>query len=312
MADGYRDRFEGVLGDEAIDELVDLRLRREFGRAFPAGGDPVGELHALVPAMRRARTVHRLRSGALGVAAAFVLVAGVGAAMTRLPDRDDQMVAADAPRDGGEGEPSSVIGDAIAVTGTTSTDDTEDTDETATSTEGESNLSQTSETDATGVEGTGPDGAATDDPATTAPDEETPTSAATPGTGTTASPGSTAPTSAPPTVPSTAATTAPNPVTTGPAPTTATTQPPTSAPPTTATGDTVVTSRCGSISVSTTGVYVFLEDTDAEPEYKAEVKSNGPYTVEVEFDRDEPGGTENECEITARVIDGSLSTYVED
>ena len=313
MAEGHHDRFDGILSDESIDELVDLRLRREFSRAFPAGGDPVGELNDLVPAIRRARTVYRLRNGALGAAAALVMVVGVGAAMNRLPGLDDQTVAADAPPDGDDdGGAPEVIGDAIEITGTTEGDESETaapTVDRAIATSGQVPPASS------GANGTPPDDTVDDAASSPAAGDAQPTGSAT----TVVAPPTPAPTAPqpPPTsgpsIPTTAV--APTPTATAPtmatSPTTATTSPPA----TTADGDTVVSSKCGSISVSTTGSYVFLAETDPRSGYETDVKSNGPYKVEVGFKGHEHGRVEEEdqeCQITARVIDGSLSVSVED
>jgi len=319
VADGYHDRFDGILDDDTIDELIDLRLRREFARAFPAaGGDPVGELRALTPAMRRARAVHRVRSGAIGLAAALVLVAGVGAAVSRLPALDDQSVAANGSLDADpdDGDLPEADGAALEVTGTSSLDQTEvrPADEQARTPETDPTGSTATGSGPAGVEGDG--GTVTGDPGATAGPGPAPTSTTTI-TGSTAAQGtggtSPPPPSQPATTPTSSGTTSTaRPTTTTTKPTTSTTSPPS----TTESGDQVVSSNCGSITVSVTGIYVFLETISPLPGYRADTKSNGPYKVEVGLAGGEHGeehheSSSSECQITAQVVSGELRTKVE-
>jgi outer membrane biosynthesis protein TonB len=135
------------------------------------------------------------------------------------------------------------------------------------------------------------------------PDDDEPTPTPTP---TNAPPSSPAPTTPPAPVVESTPTTAP--AISAPAPsTTATRRPATTPPRPPAPGDDTIESTCGSITVAVEGDEVTLTSTTPGPGFSVDVKNEGPEEVEVGF-----AGGDEECELRARVEDGTLVTDVDD
>ena len=280
------------MSDE-FDEVVRSRIR--------AGNDSPEPAHAVLqslqPRMRRARRRHRVMVAA--VSGGSVVLVGVGATALafafRSPDADWTVRSSDSlPAVSDDGD--APIGTSGVVDDDTSGDDTSGDDPVgADDRESTTTTPDVGITITDGNHGAEPPSVQPGGDGSTAPIPTTPPQWATPSSPRASTPDTTAPpTGTQPTPPPTTPTTSTPPTTT----TAPTTTEPTS-------GEQVIGSDCGSITVAYDATTVTLLDTQPNPGFAVDVKSDGTDEVEVGF-----ADADLECEIHARMASGRLVVRV--